>query len=262
MITPGHAEWVLLSAIYHHVLAQSPSPEAAKIAISTAWINGQLQLRSEVREHKAIAHLVLHRGEKPPESRPEIILGQPILPSDIFSHWDWARSCARRRDPTTKSLFEYLNIVGHRDDVLQLWPEPDETPAVGTNSSPTEPIPSAATEPGQAGGIGALDHVAETVDQRPEPQATESGPQLPASRPRQKYQETKRDITKKVVDELYPQGVPSTVLNGDLYHEVGDEMQRRGIKFVPKPDTILRAAGRRKPSLPPIASRSFFQLFP
>jgi hypothetical protein len=244
VITPANAEWVLLSAIYHHVLAQSPSPEAAKIAISTARENGQLQLRAEVREHKAMPHLRLDRGEKPPESRPEIILEQPILPSDIFSHWDWARSCAQRSDPTTKSLFEYLNIVGHRDDVLQLWPEPGETTAVGTNSSPAEPIPSAATEPGQAGGIGALDHVAEIVDQRPEPQATESGLQLPASV--KKRPQSKRAIIEGVLRDLFPQGVPDTVLHKELFIQVAKEMEKRRVLFEPKLDTILRAAGRRK----------------
>ena len=53
MITSESAEWVLLSEVYHHVLAQSPSPESAKMAISTARKNGRLRLRAELREHKA-----------------------------------------------------------------------------------------------------------------------------------------------------------------------------------------------------------------
>ena len=37
MITAASSEWVLLSAVYHHVLARNPSPEAAKLAIVSAW---------------------------------------------------------------------------------------------------------------------------------------------------------------------------------------------------------------------------------
>ncbi len=53
LITTASDDWVLLSVVYHYVLAQSLSPEAAKIAISTARRNGQLRLRAEVREHEA-----------------------------------------------------------------------------------------------------------------------------------------------------------------------------------------------------------------
>jgi hypothetical protein len=122
LITTANAEWVLLSVIYHYVLAQSPSPEAAKIAISNAWENGQLRLRAEVREHEAMPNLILRPGEQPPEIQPKRKPDQPILPSDNFSTWDWERSYATRRDAITKSLFEYMEIVGNRDDVLNLCP--------------------------------------------------------------------------------------------------------------------------------------------
>jgi hypothetical protein len=59
LITTASAEWVLLSGIYHYILAQSPSPEGAKIAISNARENGQLRLRAEVREHEARPNLIL-----------------------------------------------------------------------------------------------------------------------------------------------------------------------------------------------------------
>jgi hypothetical protein len=41
-----------LADIYHHVLKQSPSPEAAKIAISEARTNGRLPLYCERFERK------------------------------------------------------------------------------------------------------------------------------------------------------------------------------------------------------------------
>jgi hypothetical protein len=113
--------------VYHYVLAQSPSPESAKITISTAWKNGQLRLRAEVRECEARPDLTLSPGEQPPEIPPKRKPDQPILASDKFSTWDWERSCATRRDAITKSLFEYMDIVGCRDDVLKLWPPAETT---------------------------------------------------------------------------------------------------------------------------------------
>ena len=127
MITAAGAEWVLLSVIYHYVLARRPSPEAAKIAISEARRNGQLRLRAELREHRARPHLRLNPGELPPKIRPKRKTDQPILASDNFSTWDWERSYATMRDASTKSLFEYMEIVGNRDDVLKLWPPAETT---------------------------------------------------------------------------------------------------------------------------------------
>jgi hypothetical protein len=126
LITMDSAEWVLLSVIYHYVFAQSPSPESAKIAISEARKNGQLRLRAEVREHEARPQL--KPGEPVPEMEPRIRPNQTILPSDKFSWWDWERSHAIKRDESTKSMFEYMNIVGSRDDVLRLWPSSEMQP--------------------------------------------------------------------------------------------------------------------------------------
>jgi hypothetical protein len=121
-IIAGSAEWILLSVIYHYVLTQSPSPEAAKIAVLVAWRNGRLRLRAEVREHKARPNLKLEPGEQPPEIQPKCESDQAIPAGDKLRRFDWERSYATRRDETTKSLFEYANIVGNRDDVLKLWP--------------------------------------------------------------------------------------------------------------------------------------------
>jgi hypothetical protein len=127
LITTASAEWVLLSVIYHYVLAQSPSPEFAKITISRARRNGQLRLRAEVREHEARPDLRLRPGEQPPEIQPKRKPDQPILANDKFSTWDWERSYAIRRNAITKSLFQYMEIVGNRDDVLKLWPPAETT---------------------------------------------------------------------------------------------------------------------------------------
>jgi hypothetical protein len=137
LITTASAEWVLLRVIYHYVLAQSPSPEAAKIAISEAQRNGQLRLRAEQREHKARPHLRLEPGKLPPPISPNCKSDQPILATDKFSTWDWERSYATMRDESTKSLFEYTEIVGHRDDVLKLWP-PVETTATPERAETAE----------------------------------------------------------------------------------------------------------------------------
>jgi hypothetical protein len=127
LITTASAEWVLLSVIYHYVLAQSPSPEFAKITISTARRNGQLRLRAELREHEARPDLRLNPGEQLPKIQPKRTPDQPILANDKFSTWDWERSYAIRSDAITKSLFEYMDIVGNRDDVLKLWPPAETT---------------------------------------------------------------------------------------------------------------------------------------
>jgi hypothetical protein len=96
LITTASAEWVLLSIVYHYVLAKSPSPEFAKITISKARKNGQLRLRAEVREHEARPDLRLSPGEQPPEIQPKRKPDEPILASDKFSTWDWERSYADR----------------------------------------------------------------------------------------------------------------------------------------------------------------------
>jgi hypothetical protein len=122
LITTTSAEWVLLSVVYHYVLAQSPTPESAKIAISTARKNGHLRLRAEVRVHGVRPSLILSPGEQPPQIPPKRKPDQPIFASNNFTTWDWERSYATRRDATTRSIFEYMEIVASRDDVLKLWP--------------------------------------------------------------------------------------------------------------------------------------------
>jgi hypothetical protein len=146
LITTASAEWVLLSVVYHCVLAQSPSPEAAKITISTAWRNGQLRLRAEVREHEAGPDLRLSPGEQPPEIQPKRKSDHPLLASDEFDAWDWERSYATRRDEITKSLFEYMDIVASRDDVLRLWPPAEMTVT-------TETPETAMTKPDDVSGL-------------------------------------------------------------------------------------------------------------
>jgi hypothetical protein len=146
LITTASDDWVLLSVVYHYVLAQSLSPEAAKIAISTARRNGQLRLRAEVREHEARPDLTLSPGERPPQIQPKREPDQPILASDEFGTWDWERSYATRRDATTKSLFEYVDIVANRDDVLGLWPSAEMTVTAATPET-------AVTKPEDVSGL-------------------------------------------------------------------------------------------------------------
>jgi hypothetical protein len=110
LITTASDDWVLLSVVYHYVLAQSPSPEAAKITIATARRNGQLRLRAELREHEANPDLTLSAGERPPQIQPKREPDQPISSGEEFGTWDWERSYATRRDATTKSLFR---VRGH-----------------------------------------------------------------------------------------------------------------------------------------------------
>jgi hypothetical protein len=136
-ITAGSSEWVLLSEIYHHVLKQSPSTERAKIEILSARRTGRLRLRAEqTREHVARPDLRLEPGKEPPKWEPATALDQPI-PDRNYRIWDWERSYATRREPATKSLFEYVNIVGHRDDVLALWPLNSNAPADQIGEPPT-----------------------------------------------------------------------------------------------------------------------------
>ena len=117
------ASWLLLSAVYHRVRAQMPTDRAAQIAIAEAQRGGRLRMRAELHEHKARPDLRLAPGEKPPPIQPKITPDYPILPTDVFEEWDWEYSRATRRDAESKSLFEYVNIVVHRDDVFACWPE-------------------------------------------------------------------------------------------------------------------------------------------
>ena len=123
MITPASPEWVLLNAVYHHVLAQSASPEAAKIDIATAYRNGRLRWRCTLREYRALPNLRLSPCERPPQPAPTVTAHYPIPPDTEFDTFDLERSQAfSPNDPVTRSVYEYLNITAHRDDVLALWP--------------------------------------------------------------------------------------------------------------------------------------------
>ena len=79
--------------IYHHVLKQSPSPEAAKIAISEARTNGRLPLYCERFERKV-------KNAPPPEGEkvfpPDEVLRDHQITDKQFSTWDWGRSYATR----------------------------------------------------------------------------------------------------------------------------------------------------------------------
>jgi hypothetical protein len=132
-----NTEWVFLAATYHYVLAQSPSPEAAKAAINDAWRSGQLELRCELRTYA-------HQPKLKPENQPlPAITRDHVLNPDeayrfkpwqpefrlVLQPWDWERSYGSGRDRKTKEYFEYVNIVGRREQVLALWPKIVAEPA-------------------------------------------------------------------------------------------------------------------------------------
>jgi hypothetical protein len=147
MITPESPEWVLLSAIYHHVLKQSPSTERAKIEIASARKSGRLRLRAEqTREHVARSELRLIPGEQPPKLEPTAAFDQPI-PAGNYCIWDWERSYATRRESPANSLFEYVNIVGHRDEALALWP-------LNTDVSVEQVVAARTVDPYRTGAPG------------------------------------------------------------------------------------------------------------
>jgi hypothetical protein len=162
MITSDSPEWVLLSAIYHHVLKQSPSTEGAKIEMASARRNGQLRLRAEqTREHVARPELRLEPGVEPPKLEPTTVFDQPV-PDGNYLTWDWERSRATRRESTTNSLFEYVNIVGHRDDVLALWPPKVDAPA-DKIEEPQTVLPFRTGAPGRP---SAADHIIDEANRR------------------------------------------------------------------------------------------------
>ena len=69
--------------------------------------------------------------------RPKITPDYPILPTDVFQEWDWEYSHAIRRDKKSRALFEYVNIVVHREDELTCWPELTEPAAATTTVDPS-----------------------------------------------------------------------------------------------------------------------------
>ena len=154
------ASWLLLSAVYHRVRARMPTDRAAQIAIRHVQRGSRLRMRAELREHKARPDLYLAPGEKPPPIQPKITPDYPILPTDVFQEWDWEYSRAIRRDKESRALFEYVNIVVHREDVLACWPELTE-PAAATTTvdlsrewSEVEVVAAEDTERRDASGLG------------------------------------------------------------------------------------------------------------
>ena len=111
-------------------------------------------MRAELREHKARPDLRLRSdlrlapgekpptiqpnpGEEPPTIQPKITPDCPILPTDAFEDWDWEYSRAIRRDKKSRALFEYVNIVVNREDMLACWPELTEPAAATTAVDPS-----------------------------------------------------------------------------------------------------------------------------
>jgi hypothetical protein len=125
--------------------------------VSTAWTNGQLRFRAEACEHKARPNLKLKPGTQPRKIQPKRKPDQPILARDKLRRIDWERSYATRRDETTKSLFEYANIVGNRDDVLRLWPPADMT--VRTETPETAMAKPVGVSPLVWAIVGLLDDI-------------------------------------------------------------------------------------------------------
>jgi hypothetical protein len=145
-ITSESPEWVLLSAIYHHVLKQSPSTERAKIEIVSARKSGQLRLRADqTRERVARPEIRLKPGEPLPNVEPTTTFDQPI--PDGNYRMDLEGSYATRREWATNSKFEYVNIVGRRDDALALWPLP-------TNAPPDQVVEPPTVDPFRTGAPG------------------------------------------------------------------------------------------------------------
>jgi len=66
-----------------------------------------------------------------------------------------------------------------------------------------------------------------------------------SERPPRKRTQRQRDRVKKVLEELYPGGVPDDVLPKELHDKVGLEFAQRKWSEV-SIDTVSRAAGRRE----------------
>ena len=122
-LSADRSAWRSLCEAYHHVLKQSPSPEAAKIAINGLHRNGKLRWRCTLREHKARPELRLAPGQSPPPAKPVVTRDYRIPATERFSSFDWERSYATGRDTTSKSHFEFDEIEVHWGDLLAGWPE-------------------------------------------------------------------------------------------------------------------------------------------
>jgi hypothetical protein len=203
-----------LSAIYHHVLKQSPSTERTKSEIASARKSGQLRLRAEqTREHVARPELRLKPGEQPPNVEPTTAFDQPV--PDGKYRWDWERSRATRRESTTNSLFEYVNIVGHRDDVLALWPPNTKAPVAQVVEPPAvDPFRTGA--PGRPTGADAIYSEAE--------RRISSGEVVPQPRGLARFAQDLSDWWERERQKFTPPGPamkPGTIENRvrDLWHK-------------------------------------------
>jgi hypothetical protein len=90
-------------------------------------------MRATLREHKARPGKQIDKGESPPPAKPVVTADYEISARERLRSWDWERNYAMRRDPASKSLFEYVSIVVHRDDLLALWPEKPGRSSPGPN---------------------------------------------------------------------------------------------------------------------------------
>ena len=54
-----------------------------------------------------------------------------------------------------------------------------------------------------------------------------------------------RDVAIQAIDELYPKGIPDTLVNGEVVKQVGKWLDQHNVPSISR-ETILRAAGLRK----------------
>ena len=54
-----------------------------------------------------------------------------------------------------------------------------------------------------------------------------------------------RDVARQAIDELYPKGIPDTLVNGEVVKQVGKWLDQHNVPSISR-ETILRAAGLRK----------------
>jgi hypothetical protein len=122
--SPSPNRWSL-AEIYHHVLKQSPSPEAAKIAILKA---AKTVIDEATRKYE-LTFFCRERHEykvgSPAGSEPIVVQGcaLPSLYSLSWESWEEEHSHAIGRDRETRSMFEFVDIYAHADDVSRLLPK-------------------------------------------------------------------------------------------------------------------------------------------
>jgi hypothetical protein len=71
-------------------------------------------------------------------------------------------------------------------------------------------------------------------------------PELQIAKPRTiKQRKRKQDIAKQAIDALWPDGIPDAIVNKEVIQKVGNWLKANGASAL-SPDTILRAAGRKR----------------